>query len=111
MPFDPRDPFDAAALYDMWLSCHGCPVTFDYEPERTIDLDYYHEIGQRAKAGGWAVTEIESVDELEGDIYEVLCPACALKRGVASTPDLRHSVPEPVEALCRAIADYVIEAA
>jgi len=111
MSFDPRDPYDAAALYDMWLNCHGCPATFDYEPERSIDLDYYHEIGQRAKASGWVIVEMESVDELEGDIYRVLCPACAAKQGISANPDLRGNVPEPVEALCRAIEGSAIEAA
>ena len=30
MSFDPRDPYDAAALYDMWLNCSRCPATVSY---------------------------------------------------------------------------------
>lgn len=77
MAFDPRDPYDAAALYDMWLNCQACPATFDFEPERPLGLDYYHDIGQRAKAEGWVVQE-QSPETGDDDVsYLVCCPRCA----------------------------------
>lgn len=71
MSFDPRDPYDAAALYDMWLNCSRCPATFDFEPGGDINLDYYHRIGQQARRDKWAVLPARSKgDEL---VFNVLC--------------------------------------
>ncbi|MEE3319375.1 MAG: hypothetical protein VX258_01690 [Pseudomonadota bacterium] len=80
MAFDSKDPYDAAALYDMWLNCSRCPTTFDFEPGGQINLDYYHRIGQRARQEKWAVLPAPSQGgEL---VFTVLCPSCADRLGV-----------------------------
>lgn len=104
MPFNARDPYDAAALYDMWLNCHGCPETFDFEPGRPIGLDYYHEIGQRAKAEGWLVVEQEDPEDAEGVSYLVMCPHCTARYGldeVGQSPVERP--PRVIEEICSAL--------
>ncbi len=73
MSFDPKDPYDAAALYDMWLNCSRCPATFDFEPGGEVNLDYYHRIGQQARLDNWAVLPARNHgNEL---VFNVLCPA------------------------------------
>lgn len=104
MAFDARDPYDAAALYDMWLNCHGCPATFDFEPGRPIGLDYYHDIGQRAKAEGWLVVEQEDPEDEEGISYLVLCEDCARKYGLdGATPGLASRPPRVIDEICLAL--------
>ena len=104
MPFNPRDVYDAAALYDMWLSCNACPSSFDYEPNRPIGLPYYHEIGQAAKAGGWVVAEQIDACRLEEQTYMVLCPDCAARYGIEARPGLTERAPVAIEEICAAMA-------
>lgn len=103
MAFDPRDPYDAAALYDMWLNCQGCPETFDFEPNQPIGLDYYHDIGQQAKQGGWLVREQLDEDDAEGLSYLVLCPCCARRHGMHAEHSLRPEAPEAIREICAAL--------
>ncbi|MCK5875930.1 MAG: hypothetical protein KAG82_14635 [Alcanivoracaceae bacterium] len=100
MAFDPRDVYDAAALYDMWLNCHGCINTFDFEPNRPIGLDYYHDIGQRAKGEGWLVAEQEEGVE---DAYMVLCPHCVSRYGLEIRHERNIRIPPAIEEICRAM--------
>ena len=104
MAFNPRDPYDAAALYDIWLNCHGCPETFDFEPGRPIGLDYYHDIGQKAKTEGWLVVEQEDPEDEAGISYLVLCAACARKYGLADLePGYAEQAPKVIDEICRAV--------
>lgn len=103
MAFDARDPYDAAALYDMWLNCQGCPTTFDFEPDRPIGVDYYHDIGQHAKQSGWLVREQQDGDDVEGISYLVLCPHCAARHGLQAEHDLRPRAPRAIEEICEAM--------
>lgn len=103
MAFDARDPYDAAALYDMWLNCQGCPDTFDFEPARPIGLDYYHDIGQQAKAAGWLVREQQDEDEVDGISYLVLCPHCAARHGLQAEHRLAPRAPRAIEEICAAL--------
>ncbi|MBZ2190491.1 hypothetical protein K8B33_15380 [Alcanivorax sp. JB21] len=106
MAFDPRDPYDAAALYDMWLNCQACPATFDFEPERPLGLDYYHDIGQRAKTEGWVVRE-QPPEEGDQDVsYLVCCPQCANRLGLSPTHThhQRHGrAPGTIMDICAAV--------
>ncbi|GEM_PF-412750 len=104
MSFDPRDPYDAAALYDIWLNCHGCPETFDFEPGRPIGLDYYHDIGQKAKAEGWLVVEQEDPEDEEGVSYLVLCANCARRYGLSDvSPGHTEQPPQVINEICQAV--------
>lgn len=103
MTFDARDPYDAAALYDMWLNCQGCPTTFDFEPDRPIGLDYYHDIGQQAKSAGWLVREQLDGDEVDGISYMVLCPHCARRHDLRAEHQLTRRVPRAIEEICEAM--------
>ncbi len=103
MSFDARDPYDAAALYDMWLNCQGCPETFDFEPRRPIGLDYYHEIGQRAKKERWVIHEQPDEDEPDGISYMVLCPQCARRHGIRPDYRLRSHSPRAIREICEAM--------
>ncbi len=100
MAFDPRDVYDAAALYDMWLNCHSCINTFDFEPNRPIGLDYYHDIGQRAKRDGWLVAEQAAGTD---DAYMVLCPHCVSRYGLEIRHERNMSIPPAIEEICRAM--------
>lgn len=104
MPFNPRDVYDAAALYDMWLNCRSCPSSFDFEPNRPIGLAYYHEIGQAAKAAGWVVAEEIDTARLEDQTYLVLCPACAARYGIEARPHLTERSPAAIEEICQSMA-------
>jgi sarcosine oxidase delta subunit len=104
MKFDARDPYDAAALYDMWLNCHGCPQTFDFEPSRPIGLDYYHDIGQRAKVDGWLVVEQEDPEDVEGVSYLVLCPHCSERYGLNQAAAQGNArAPRVIREICQAV--------
>jgi hypothetical protein len=100
MAFDPRDVYDAAALYDMWLNCHGCTSTFDFEPNRPIGLDYYHDIGQRAKQDGWLVAEQGGNAD---DAYMVLCPHCVGRYGLEVRHARNGQIPTAIEEICQAM--------
>lgn len=102
MAFDPRDVYDAAALYDMWLNCHGCVSTFDFEPNRPIGLDYYHDIGQRAKHDGWLVAEQDAVEGVS-EAYMVLCPCCVSRYGLEIRHHRNMRTPPAIEEICRAM--------
>ena len=104
MPFNPRDVYDAAALYDMWLNCHACPASFDFEPNQPIGLQYYHEIGQAAKEGGWVVAEEIDTARLEDQTYLVLCPSCAGRFGIEPRPAMSDRSPVAIEEICVAMA-------
>lgn len=104
MPFNPRDVYDAAALYDMWLNCHACPASFDFEPNLPIGLAYYHEIGQAARRGGWVVAEEIDAARLEEQTYMVLCPDCASRFGIEARPSLTDRSPVAIEEICQAMA-------
>jgi len=109
MPFDPRDPYDAAALYDMWLNCSRCPTTFDFEPGGDINLDYYHRIGQQARQDKWAVLPARSKgDEL---VFNVLCPACARRLGVAGCDGRMELAAPVIDEICQAMREASGEAA
>lgn len=101
MAFDPKDVYDAAALYDMWLNCHNCTNTFDFEPNRAIGLDYYHDIGQRAKRDGWLVAEQELAGSDEA--YMVLCPHCVKRYDIVIEHTRNERVPESIAAICQAL--------
>ncbi|PKM21748.1 MAG: hypothetical protein CVV10_07785 [Gammaproteobacteria bacterium HGW-Gammaproteobacteria-14] len=101
MAFDPRDVYDAAALYDMWLNCHSCTNTFDFEPNRPIGLDYYHDIGQRAKRDGWLVAEQQN--DGADDAYMVLCPDCVSRYGLEVRHEMNIRIPPAIEEICRAM--------
>ena len=104
MPFNPRDVYDAAALYDMWLNCHACPASFDFEPNQPIGLQYYHEIGQAAKQDGWVVAEEVDAARLEEQTYMVLCPKCSAHFGIEARPSLSDRPPLAIEEICEAMA-------
>ena len=100
MAFDARDPYDAAALYDMWLNCQGCTRTFDFEPDKPIGLDYYHDIGQRAKQERWVIREQPGEeDEVDGIAWQVLCPACAARHGIRPDHRLRARAHPAIEEI------------
>lgn len=104
MAFNARDPYDAAALYDMWLNCQNCPETFDFEPTRPIGLDYYHDIGQQAKRDGWVVVEQEDPDDVEGVSYLVLCPCCASRYGLTvEHATASADAPRVIREICDAL--------
>jgi hypothetical protein len=103
MAFDPRDIYDAAALYDMWLNCQGCPTTFDFEPNRPIGLDYYHDIGQQAKRDGWVVAEQLDAGHPGEQAYLVLCPHCAGKYGLSAGSASATTVSPAIEEICQAM--------
>ena len=105
MHFNPCDPYDAAALYDMWLNCQGCPATFDFEPSRPLGLDYYHDIGQRAKAERWVVREQDDPSDPLGVSYLVLCACCADRFGVVPEAALRRAPAPAIEEICSALRD------
>lgn len=105
MAFDPRDIYDAAALYDMWLNCQGCPKTFDFEPNRPIGLDYYHDIGQQAKRDGWVVAEQVDVQQPGEESYMVLCAHCAARYGLTAGEARTASAPAAIEEVCQAMAE------
>ena len=101
MPFDPQDPYDAAALYDMWLNCSHCPREFDYEPGGDIGLQYYHQIGQQARREGWSVLPTqERVGEL---IFTVLCPGCSERLGVSDCAGRLELAAPAIDEICRAM--------
>lgn len=104
MAFDPSDIYDAAALYDMWLNCQGCPATFDFEPDRPIGLDYYHDIGQQAKRDGWVVAEQVDSARPEDQSYLVLCPHCAARYGLVPADVGATAVSPAIEEICEAMA-------
>ena len=101
MPFNPQDPYDAAALYDMWLNCTHCPTTFDFEPSGQIDLDYYHQIGQRARHANWVVLPARESDG--NPLFTVLCPACAKRVGVDTEDAVMPSHDGAIEQICKAL--------
>lgn len=103
MAFDPQDIYDAAALYDMWLNCQGCPATFDFEPDRPIGLDYYHDIGQKAKRDGWVVAEQINGAHPDEQSYLVLCPSCAARYGLTPDHARANGVPRAIEEICAAM--------
>ncbi len=100
MAFDSRDPYDAAALYDMWLNCSRCPTTFDFEPGGEVNLDYYHKIGQQARREHWAVLPARSQGEL---IFNVLCPECAARLGVSGVADRLDEAEPAIDQICEAM--------
>ena len=101
MAFDSRDPYDAAALYDMWLNCSRCPTTFDFEPGGEINLDYYHRIGQRARKEQWAVLPAPNQgDEL---VFTILCPACATRLGVEGFEGRLDGAEPVIDQICEAM--------
>ncbi|MBQ0753238.1 MAG: hypothetical protein KBT87_08895 [Gammaproteobacteria bacterium] len=104
MAFDPRDIYDAAALYDMWLNCQSCPKTFDFEPNRPIGLDYYHDIGQQAKHDGWVVAEQVDVERPDEESYMVLCSHCAAQYGLTAGNARTAAAPAAIEEVCQAMA-------
>ena len=104
MAFDPQDLYDAAALYDMWLNCQSCPKTFDFEPDRPIGLDYYHDIGQQAKRDGWVVAEQVDAEHPGEQAYLVLCPHCAARYGLSAGDASRAPVSPAIEEICQAMA-------
>lgn len=106
MSFDPTDIYDAAALYDMWLNCHGCTQTFDFEPDTAISLGYYHEIGQRARKDGWLIAEQPS-GQVDGELYLVLCPHCVAKHRLEVPTEQHQVAPEQVLAICQALQGFV----
>lgn len=110
MHFNPCDPYDAAALYDMWLNCQGCPATFDFEPARPLGLDYYHDIGQRAKAERWVVREQADRDDPTGVAYLVLCPGCGERYGLTPEAVLRHAPAPVIDEICQALREAEIAA-
>jgi hypothetical protein len=103
--FNPADPFDAAALYDMWFNCSECDAILGYDPQQPIDLDYYHLLGQEARRRGWQVRPVHApAGALEGEsIYQVYCPACAGHLGKEGL-DGEHQVPDDISALCQSLA-------
>ena len=100
MAFDPKDVYDAAALYDMWLNCHTCTNTFDFEPNRAVGLNYYHDIGQRAKRDGWLVAEQEEGADVA---YMVLCPHCVSRYGLEVRHQRNSRVPVAIAEICQAM--------
>lgn len=104
MAFNPRDVYDAAALYDMWLNCSGCPSTFDFEPNRPIGLEYYHDIGQQAKRDGWVVSEQIDAARPEEQTYLVLCPCCAGRLGLSPDDIPPVAVSPAIDEICHAMA-------
>ncbi|MDF1780930.1 MAG: hypothetical protein P1U67_06495 [Alcanivoracaceae bacterium] len=104
MAFNPRDLYDAAALYDMWLNCQSCPKTFDFEPNRPIGLDYYHDIGQQAKRDGWVVAEQVDTENPSEQSYMVLCPHCAAHYGLSARDVQQCPVSPAIEEICQAMA-------
>ncbi|MED5388473.1 MAG: hypothetical protein VX793_06450 [Pseudomonadota bacterium] len=109
MPFDPRDPYDAAALYDMWLNCSRCPTTFDFEPGGEINLDYYHQIGQQARREKWVVLP----SRINGDevVFSILCPHCADRFGVADSEGRMEQAAPVIARICQAMREASGEAA
>jgi len=103
MAFDARDIYDAAALYDMWLNCQGCPKTFDFEPNRPIGLDYYHDIGQQAKRDGWVVAEQVNAECPDEQAYLVLCPHCAARYGLSPGDIPATAVSPAIQEICQAM--------
>lgn len=109
MSFDPGDPYDAAALYDMWLNCSRCPAIFDFEPGGDINLDYYHRIGQQARREKWAVLPTRSKgDEL---VFSILCPECAQRFGVADCGGRMELAAPVIDQICQAMRAASGEAA
>ncbi len=104
MAFDARDIYDAAALYDIWLNCQSCPTTFDFEPNKPIGLDYYHDIGQQAKRDGWVVAEYPDVDRPHEQAYMVLCPHCSAKYGLSPGDMPTTAVSPAIEEICQAMS-------
>lgn len=101
MAFDSRDPYDAAALYDMWLNCSRCPATFDFEPGGNINLEYYHRIGQQARKDKWAVLPAPSqAGEL---VFTILCPDCAERFGVQGFEGRLDGSEPVIEQICEAM--------
>lgn len=101
--FDPKDPFDAAALFDMWFNCNDCDRLLNCEPDMPIGLDYYHELGQAARQQGWYVAE-SPASRHEEPQYQVLCPHCAARQGLKMAP-LANRTSQAIEALCRSLRD------
>jgi len=65
-----------------------------------IGLDYYHDIGQRAKGEGWLVAEQE---EGVDDAYMVLCPHCVSRYGLEIRHERNIRIPPAIEEICRAM--------
>ena len=101
--FNPADPFDAAALYDMWFNCADCDKIFDFEPHLPINLDYYHELGQAARAQGWFAAQLAGTD-VDNPEYEVLCPHCAARKGVSGQAMVQEPVSGAIAALCHSLS-------
>lgn len=97
--FDPADPFDAAALYDMWFNCNDCDRVFVYEPSLPINLDYYHQLGQEARHQGWYAVQQASGGSKEPD-YLVLCPHCVACRGLTKNKMGTDPVHQEIAELC-----------
>lgn len=96
--FNPADPFDAAALYDMWFNCADCDRIFDFEPHQPINLEYYHQLGQAARQQGWYAAPCGDEE------YRVLCPHCAAKQGLSGQAGMAADVSEAMAALCRSLS-------
>lgn len=102
--FDPKDPFDAAALYDMWFNCSDCDRILSCEPQLPIGLEYYHELGQMARQQGWRVTKVGTTQH-EDPQYQVLCPHCAARQGSMPSQERDGLVPQGILDLCRSLKD------
>ena len=109
MSFDPKDPYDAAALYDMWVNCSRCHATFDFEPGGEVNLDYYHRIGQQARIENWAV--LPARNHGEELVFNVLCPDCARRFGVDGCDGRMELAAPVVDQICPALRDASEQAA
>jgi hypothetical protein len=96
--FDVHDVFDAAVLWHMFLECTDCGQLHEFpeNPETASiieSLPYYHISGQRAKAQGWYVADSSSPNEVK---WTILCPKCAVKRGLSLSCREARNVPSPL---------------
>ncbi|MGJ3257416.1 MAG: hypothetical protein ACFE0K_13970, partial [Alcanivorax sp.] len=99
----------APARYAMWFNCRRCPTTFAFGPGGDINLDYDHRIGQQARQDKWAVLPARSKgDEL---VFNVLCPACARRLGVAGCDGRMELAAPVIDQICQAMREASGEAA
>lgn len=101
--FNPADPFDAAALYDMWFNCGDCDQIFEFEPHLPINLEYYHQLGQAARQQGWYAAQ-SGGDDPQNPEYRVLCPCCAGRKGLNGQSATQAEVTAAMAALCQSLA-------
>ncbi len=76
------DPFDAAALWHIFLFCDACGCEHETVSDTgsesiTQSLPSYHATGQNAKDAGWYIADLNRPTAE----WEILCPRCAAQRG------------------------------